>query len=318
MLDASKPASGKLGRWFSWLLGLAALAAVVIVATHVSEPRDFVRLVERAEPWWIGVAFGLQAGTYVALAQVWRAAARAARQPLPLGHAVRIALAKLFVDQTLPSGGVSGSVLVASALERRGMAKPIVVGTIVVELASYYLAYALGLTIALAIAAVQGHTSTLVLAAGGTFVAFAIGIAIGARELTRARRPPDVPGLRRLGRWVIGADRRLTDDRALVACATAWQLAIVVLDGLTTWTLLRAIGIDAPVAGVFASFMTASLARTLGFMPGGLGIFEGVGTVTLHQIGVPLAGALSATLLFRGLSYWLPMIPGFIASRRLR
>jgi len=27
--------------------------------------------------------------------------------------------------------------------------------------------------------------------------------------------------------------------------------------------------------------------------------------------------ALSATLLFRGLSFWLPMIPGLICSRRL-
>ena len=75
--------------------------------------------------------------------------------------------------------------------------------------------------------------------------------------------------------------------------------------------------IDDPVAGVFASFMIASLARTVSIVPAGLGIFEGVGVLTLHQLGVPIAAALSATLLFRGLSYWLPMIPGFIASRKL-
>ena len=64
--------------------------------------------------------------------------------------------------------------------------------------------------------------------------------------------------------------------------------------------------------------MIASLARTLSILPGGLGVFEGVAVLTLHQIGAPVPAALSATLLFRGLSYWLPMIPGFIVSRRLR
>jgi len=64
--------------------------------------------------------------------------------------------------------------------------------------------------------------------------------------------------------------------------------------------------------------VVASLARTVSIVPGGLGVFEGVAVVTLNQIGVPLAASLSATLLFRGLSYWLPMIPGYIASRGLR
>src|SRR5512141_698957 len=97
--------------WLGWLLGLAALAAVVIVATHLSEPREFGRMLERAEPWWIAIALVLQAGTYVSLAQVWRRTCSAAQESLPLGAAMRIALAKLFVDQTLPSGGISGSAL---------------------------------------------------------------------------------------------------------------------------------------------------------------------------------------------------------------
>lgn len=309
---------GKLGRRLGWLVGIAALVAVVIVAANISEPRDFVRLVEHAEPWWVAVALVLQAATYVALAEVWRTVAGAARQPLAMAPALRIALAKLFVDQTLPSGGVSGSMLLSSALERRGVVRPAIIATVVLEIASSYFAYALSLAIAIAIATMQGHAGAIVIAAGLGFSAIAVGFSIGALALARAHHPPNLPGLRRAGRWLLGADRRLTGDPMLLARTTAWQIAIVVLDGMTTWTLLRALGIHAPLAGVFASFMIASLARTLSIMPGGLGVFEGVGVLTLHQIGVPLAGALSATLLFRGLSYWLPMIPGFIASRRLR
>jgi uncharacterized membrane protein YbhN (UPF0104 family) len=167
------PAARRRGRSLPWLVGFAALAAVILTATHIAEPREFARLVERVEIWWVAVAIGLQAATYVALAQVWRTVVRA------------------------------------------------------------------------------------------------------------------------------GGDR------------------LAPLDGGTTWVLLRAVGVDAPVAGTFAAYMIAALARTISFMPGGLGAFEAVAVVTLHEIGVPVAAALSASLLFRGLSYWVPMIPGFIASRRL-
>jgi hypothetical protein len=36
-------------------------------------------------------------------------------------------------------------------------------------------------------------------------------------------------------------------------------------------------------------------------------------------MGVPLAAGLAATLLFRGLSFWLPMLPAsFLAHREAR
>ena len=37
----------------------------------------------------------------------------------------------------------------------------------------------------------------------------------------------------------------------------------------------------------------------------------------IHAVGVPTAVALSATLAFRGLSFWLPMLPGLVASRHV-
>jgi Mg2+-importing ATPase len=61
--------------------------------------------------------------------------------------------------------------------------------------------------------------------------------------------------------------------------------------------------------------MVASLLRTVGFVPGGLGTFEAASVYTLNLAGVPVAEALSATLLFRGLSFWFPMAPGLVFSR---
>jgi hypothetical protein len=50
--------------------------------------------------------------------------------------------------------------------------------------------------------------------------------------------------------------------------------------------------------------------------PRGLGTFEATQVLMLRMVGIDLAVALSATLLFRGLSFWLPMLPGHWFSRR--
>jgi Mg2+-importing ATPase len=82
------------------------------------------------------------------------------------------------------------------------------------------------------------------------------------------------------------------------------------------WILIVALGERASVTGVFAAFMIASLVRTMGIVPGGLGTFEVTSVLMLRMVGVDVAAALSATLLFRGLSFWLPMLPGYWSSRR--
>jgi uncharacterized protein (TIRG00374 family) len=95
------------------------------------------------------------------------------------------------------------------------------------------------------------------------------------------------------------------------------QGAIVVCDAATVWMLILAMGVTASVGGVFAAFMIASLFRTVGIVPGGLGTFEATSVLMLRAVGVETAAALSATLLFRGLSFWLPMLPGYWCSRRV-
>jgi len=75
-------------------------------------------------------------------------------------------------------------------------------------------------------------------------------------------------------------------------------------------------GLSVHPAPVFASFMLSTLARTLGPVPGGSASFEAASVATLKLMGVPIAAGLAATLLFRGFSYWLPMVPGILLARR--
>ena len=117
--------------------------------------------------------------------------------------------------------------------------------------------------------------------------------------------------------FVVGADASLARDTHLLASAVALQGSIVLLDAATVWILIRALGVTASAGGVFASFVIASLIRTMGIVPGGLGTFEATSVLTLRMTGVEVPVALSATLLFRGFSFWLPMLPGYWCSRRV-
>ena len=44
--------------------------------------------------------------------------------------------------------------------------------------------------------------------------------------------------------------------------------------------------------------------------------FVGVGRTRQARCRVAVAAGLAATLLFRGFSFWLPMIPGLLLARR--
>ena len=109
----------KRSPWFSWLLGIAVLFGVVIAATHFSEEKAFVGMAREARPLWVLAALMLQAATYLAQGEIWRTVGRTAGIPLALPLVYKLALAKLFFDQALPSAGLSGTIVVAQALEER-------------------------------------------------------------------------------------------------------------------------------------------------------------------------------------------------------
>jgi uncharacterized protein (TIRG00374 family) len=75
------------------------------------------------------------------------------------------------------------------------------------------------------------------------------------------------------------------------------------------------VGWQAHPAEVFAAFVIASVAGTIGIVPGGLGTFEAACVGMLHAVGTPTTVALTATLLLRGFTFWLPMLPGLWLAR---
>jgi Mg2+-importing ATPase len=298
------------------------LGAVVVVALRFSEGREFMRLARQAEPWWLVVALILQAVTYLAQGEMWRTVARASRFPLSVSLAYRLSLAKLFVDQALPTGGVGGTVVVAKSLEDRGMPRAAVMASVVVNTASYYAAYVLSLVAALIVTAIHHRLNSLIVLATLLFATFCavfaiLLLALSGRDAGRARRLGRLRPLARVLELLRAADPQLVRDPRLLLKALACQTAIFWLDAATVGAAILAMGEATSVGGVFASYMFSSVFRSIGVLPGGLGTFEATAVLTLKMAGVSIPAALAAILIFRGFSFWLPILPGLWFSRRV-
>ena len=310
----------RYARWIPWLLAAAVLASVIFIALHYSEGREFAKMLEEAKPSWLIVAVRLQAATYAAQGEVFRAAVQ--ERSLSRWWLYQLSLAKLFLDQALPSGGITSTVLAAAALEQKGISRAAAVSSAAINLVSYHTGYVVALAVAVLFIGLFGPSATLILIFAGLFLLFGIGLTVVILLLAGRRTAPwrkvlRLPVLKHMVDFVKETDPQIMRDPKLLAEVTLWQIAIFLLDAATMWVLIRSLGTSAPVVAVFASFTVSSLFRTMGIVPGGLGTYEAASIFTLRAIGLNFPLALSATLLFRGLSFWLPMLPGLWFSRRV-
>jgi uncharacterized protein (TIRG00374 family) len=80
---------------------------------------------------------------------------------------------------------------------------------------------------------------------------------------------------------------------------------------------VAAFGGSVPIAKIGVVYMTGSALGSIIPTPGGLGAVEAALTAGLTAAGVPGAAAVSAVLLFRLLTFWLPVPLGWIAFNYL-
>jgi hypothetical protein len=314
----------------SWLFGVLVLATVVLLATQFTAIERFAEIARDAQPVWLLAAFVLQALTYACAAGVWYVPLRRGGVRKSYWSIVPLGLAKLFTDQALPTGGIGGTLLVVSGLDRRGVPNGIGMAALLIGLVSYYLAYLIAVLTALAILYSSDSLDRPMIAAAMAFVLVAFGIpaiVFAIRHWSR-RKDTDgplasankwlsrIPGFSALMSAMSEAPSKLLRDPLSFAAALVLQILVFALDAATLWVMLQALGAEARPTIAAAAFVMASLAATIGPMPLGLGTFEAVCVTVLHVQGLSVEIALTATLLLRGFTFWLPMIPGLVLARR--
>jgi uncharacterized protein (TIRG00374 family) len=311
-----------MGGWRSRFVGLLIVAALVAAVLHWGELRNFVAIAEQARPGWLLAAVALQLTTYVSVALGWRAVlCRGDRRTPRMGSLLRIALSKLFADQALPTAGMGGNVLLVDQLIARGVERGTAVAALLISMIGFYAAYLGFALLALFLLWLHGRATPFMVGFVTTFVLVAVAIPALALWLRgRGSRPlpaivERIRPIRQLLETVAQAPSGLLRDRPLLLKVTAWNAAIFAADILTLFACLRATGSPGSLSSALIAFILASMAVTLGPIPLGLGSFELVCTSSLRLLGVPIEPALTATLMLRMLTLWLPLMPGLVLMR---
>ena len=308
--------------WRSWFLAVLLIAGLVIAVLHWGDVKRFGKLLTEAKPLWLIAAAVLQLATYFGLAAQWWLVLRRGRTPEEGTDLFRLTLAKHFADQVVPTAGMSGNVLLVDRLVSFGVPRENAIAALLLQIIAYYFSYALGALWVLVVLWWKSRMSLLLTAAVLAFLIVAAGIPALTLWLHKRGREK-LP--RFLANWsktksffeIVGqAPARLVRSPQLIASLTALNLGVFIADAATMQACIHALGVHAPLSAGYVAFMMASIAVILGPIPMGLGSFEAVSIAMLRLFGVPFEAAVSATLLFRGFTLWLPLVPGGILLRR--
>ena len=310
--------------WQRWALALILLAAIVGAALHFGDLKQFAALLKRAHPAWLLAAAGLQGLTYAFVAAGWYVILEAGGSHLRLRRLFSLALAKLFTDQAVPTAGVGGNVLMVDQLIACGIPRGHAAAALILSMIGYYAGFALLGVGALGVLWWEGKATWLLGGTIGIFLLVAFAIPALALWLRRRGRKPmprwvqRIAPLRRTLETVGEAPSDLLRDVPLLLKVTILNALVLVADAATLWVCLFALGTPDDFATAYVAMIIAQIAVTLGPVPLGLGAFEGACAGMLRLLGVGFEAAIAATLLLRGFTLWLPLIPGLFATRRLR
>jgi len=343
-LDQSVRRAGRLAHlpWLPiarWFTGLVCVGVVTAVVLNIADLERLLTVLRGIEPLWLLLAFLTQGMTYAAAAGIWHQVLRADGQPIPFTALYRLSLAQLFAEQALPSSGLSGALLVVKGLVNRGVEEAVGMGCMLVGMISYYAGYVLAIIASFVILFSahdlrDPHMTVLILplvVIAGVFCLL-VGTTLSAVFWLRRRGslsclprtlrswlqhwPSVWLFLERLMDLLREAPAELLHDKPLLLQATAFQIAVFLIDAVTFTIMLEAIDHPLRYDIVFACFVLASVVGSVLPIPLGLGTFEASCVALLHLFQVPVESGLVAVLLLRGFTFWMPMVPGLWLAHR--
>ena len=298
------------------LLAIAALAgAFYFLLPQIADVSSSWHALQHVNWAWLPVIIALSALTYVASAV---ALIGAVPGHVPFGPAVLTQGASSFINRVSPAN-VGGMALNARFLQKTGTGTPASVAAVGVNALAGAVMHVVLIVVFFALA---GHdltqafklpSASKILLALAVIIAV-IGIVLATRPGRRWTRKQLIPG----ARSAAGSLRQ--------AAASPVKLGLLV-GGSALITLAYIAALDASVQAfgggpglivTGAVYLAAAALAAAAPTPGGLGAIEAALVAGLTGVGMAPGPAVSAVLLYRLATYWLPVLPGWLCWRSLQ
>ena len=291
---------------------IAGVAAVYLLASQLAEV-DVAELLRSADWRWTLAALILSASTYIGAAY---SLSGFVLERLRTVYTFLVQVAGSFVTLVTPPA-VGGVALNIRYLRRSGVSAADSAASVGVTQA---VAFALHAALLVIVAAITGTSSghslrpptwALYLIAAGLAVLLVIIAIPAGRRLLWARAAPMLGEV--IPRLLDVAQKPVKLAQGLGGAFLLTVAYILCLDAS-----IRALGGAVPLASVALVYLTGNAIGSLMPTPGGLGAVEAALSAGLTAAGLPGATAISAVLLFRTLTFWLPVPVGWASLSYLQ
>jgi uncharacterized membrane protein YbhN (UPF0104 family)/membrane-associated phospholipid phosphatase/tRNA A-37 threonylcarbamoyl transferase component Bud32 len=289
---------------------VALLIATYLLLPQVGEFHQTFNAARHAEAGWLVLALLTSAGTFLAAAL---SLSGAVLVPLAYGRTFVTQLASSFSNKITPAG-LGGMGVNVRYLERSGVSKGDAVGAVALNGTVGFVVHIAALIVS---ATLLGHTglphvhlpSGWVLLVAAAVLSSLVGIVL---ETSFGRKHILLP-TERTGRDLLAVIRRPTKAAQMFGGAFLVLASYVVALGFA----LTAFHAHASWLDVTAVYLGGSAVASAAPTPGKVGAVEAALIAGLTGVGIASGPAVAGVLAFRLATFWLPIIPGYLAFRSL-
>lgn len=309
----------------------------LLIIRHLSEFKTVGILFKSVNPIWLALAVVSQFFTYVSLSLAYKSLVKIdeAKHKIKFGKFLRFTFLSVFLNHTLPSGGLSGNLFMFKSFVSAGVSKAVSASIVVVESISMYIVYLLFIFGVLGTFIIfSNHTAphyfSIALFVGVIFYSVLALVVTylgrGEKLFVFTRKISNLPGLKFLlqkldyfpegslhlqNPWKIMFQRK-----ALTLNALFLQLLLFLFDVFTVFALFHGLGITISFIKVLIAFIPTAIVGGLPISPGSLFVYETGMTIFYTSLGFPLEVAITVTLLYRALSFWLTIPIGLFVYKK--
>jgi phosphatidylglycerol lysyltransferase len=326
-------------RWLFWIFVILFLWLLVSRGTELAA---LGRTLASGRWEWVLGAAALQLAYYLVYTTLYQAAFSAVDVRSRVRDLLPVMFASVFLNVAAPLAGTSGSALFVDDARRRGEAPGrAAAGTLLVlvaDFASFLLVLVTGMAILfsahdLKVFEIVAAILLLLLVTGLTLTLL-LGLwwpdqlqrllgwvqRIANRAAARLHRPPLFSE-----DWA-GRNSAEYIEAALAIAAhppRLWRVLLValaahIIDLLSLLALFLAFHQPVHAGLLVAGYSMGILFWIISITPQGIGVVEGTMALVFTSLGVPAERSAVIALAFRGLTFWIPLLLGFLLLRRMR
>jgi uncharacterized protein (TIRG00374 family) len=297
---------------------------------------DALSRLDDADPLWIGIAVVFSIASYATYIALFKAVVGGDELKLTWAETYEINMAGVAATLLFSAGGAGGVALTYWALRKAGMRRREVARRMIAFVSLHYAFYPLALIVfglLLRTGVLNGENSVelTIIPAAVAGVMLVVGALITMIPAdVEARLMPHAHGehTRSFVEWASRVPETLgegfrfalslfTHPRrgglAVLGAAGFWAFSIGVL-----WASFHSLGIHVPLAVVVQGFFLGMVANLFPLAPAGVGAVDAGMIGAFVLFGLPEETVFPAILIFRLVSFWMPIPPGIVAFFQLR